>query len=79
MLPGYKKLTGFFRDRGIRHILVDSDGDIWKLIPLFIEGGVTGIYPFEVMAGMNVADGAPGLPAPANPGRDRQDRADARA
>jgi len=56
MLPGYKKLTNFFRDRGIRHILVDSDGDIWKLIPLFIEGGVTGIYPFEVMAGMNVAD-----------------------
>lgn len=56
MLPAYRKLTAFFRDRGVRHILVDSDGNIWKLIPLFIEGGVTGIYPFEVMAGMNVAE-----------------------
>lgn len=56
MLPGYKKLTNFFRDRGVRHILVDSDGDIWKLIPLFIEAGATGIYPFEVMAGMRVAE-----------------------
>ena len=56
MLPAYKKITGFFRDRGIRVILVDSDGNIWKLLPLFIKGGVTGVYPFEVMAGMNVVE-----------------------
>ena len=56
ILPGYKKLTAFLRDRGIRVILVDCDGNVWKLIPLFIEGGVTGVYPFEVMAGMNVAE-----------------------
>jgi uroporphyrinogen decarboxylase len=54
MLPAYQKFTGFLRDRGIKHILVDSDGDIWKLLPLFIEGGVTGLYPFEVNAGMDI-------------------------
>jgi uroporphyrinogen decarboxylase len=35
---------------------VDTDGDVWKLLPLFIDGGVTGLYPFEVSAGMNVVE-----------------------
>jgi Uroporphyrinogen decarboxylase (URO-D) len=54
MLPFYKKLTGFFRDHGVKTIFVDTDGNCWKLIPLFMEGGVTGLYPFEVNAGMDV-------------------------
>ncbi len=56
ILPGYKKLTGFLRECGIKIINVDSDGDVWKLIPLWIEGGVTGLYPFEVAAGMDVVE-----------------------
>ena len=56
LLPGYKKLTGFLRDRGLTKIIVDTDGDVWKLLPLFLEGGVTGMYPFEVKAGMDVAE-----------------------
>ena len=27
-----------------------------RLLPLFVEGGVTGVYPFEVMSGMNVVE-----------------------
>lgn len=54
ILPGYKKLTGFFRDRGVKNIIVDTDGYVWKLLPLFIEGGISGIYPFEVAAGMDI-------------------------
>ena len=54
MLPAYRKLTSFVRDRGVRVIHLDCDGNIWKLLPLWIEGGVTGLYPFEVMAGMKV-------------------------
>ncbi len=54
MLPFYKKLTNFFKDYGIKSIFVDTDGNCWKLIPLFMEGGVTGLYPFEVNAGMDV-------------------------
>ncbi len=47
ILPGYRKLTGFLRENGVNIINVDSDGNIWKLIPLFIEGGVNVLYPFE--------------------------------
>jgi len=56
MLPFYKKLTGFFRDHGIKTIFVDTDGNCWKLIPLFLEGGVTGLFPFEVNAGMDIVE-----------------------
>ena len=55
MLPYYRKLTGFFRDHGIKVILVDTDGDCRALIPLFIKGGVTGLYPMEATGGMDVA------------------------
>jgi uroporphyrinogen decarboxylase len=56
ILPGYKKLTRFLRDHGVKIVNVDSDGNIWKLIPLWIEGGVTVLYPFEVEAGMDVVE-----------------------
>lgn len=54
MLPAYKKLTAYLRDMGVRNIIIDSDGDVLKLIPLWLEGGVTGVLPFEVKAGMDV-------------------------
>jgi uroporphyrinogen decarboxylase len=53
MLPGYKKITSFLRNHGIDLIMVDSDGDINSLVPLFIEGGVNCPYPLEVQSGMN--------------------------
>jgi uroporphyrinogen decarboxylase len=56
ILPGYKKLTDFLKDYGINLVQVDSDGDVWKLLPLWIEGGVTVIYPFEVAAGMDIVE-----------------------
>ena len=54
MLPCYKRLTGLLRDHGVEIMMVDSDGDNWKLIPLFIEGGMTAMAPMEVAAGMDV-------------------------
>lgn len=56
MLPCYKRLTGMLRDHGVKIMVVDSDGYNWKLIPLFIEGGVTGMGPMEVAAGMDVVE-----------------------
>jgi uroporphyrinogen decarboxylase len=53
ILPSYKKLTTFLRKNNIDVILVDTDGDARLLIPLLLEGGVNGIYPLEVQAGMN--------------------------
>ncbi|MFH1927048.1 MAG: uroporphyrinogen decarboxylase family protein [Chloroflexota bacterium] len=54
MLPGYKKVTACLRDHGISVIMVDTDGDCWQLIPLFIEGGVNLLSPMEVNAKMDV-------------------------
>ena len=54
MLPYYKQMIGFFGEYGDYKFLLDSDGDVTQLIPLFIEGGIDGMIPFEVAAGMDV-------------------------
>lgn len=56
MLPAYKKFTGFLRDNGVANIIVDTDGNCWELISLFLEGGVTGLFPMEVAAGMDIVE-----------------------
>ncbi|MCK5570292.1 MAG: hypothetical protein KAJ15_11285 [Spirochaetes bacterium] len=54
MLPYYKKMTDFLRGRGIKAIFVDTDGDCLDIIPVFIEGGITGMYPIEASCGMDI-------------------------
>ncbi len=54
LVPAYKKVTDVARSHGVTVVHVDTDGDCTKLIPGFLEGGVTGMYPFEVQAGMDV-------------------------
>jgi len=54
MLPAYQALTRFLKQMGVKNIIVDSDGSVDKLIPLWLEGGVTGLLPFEVKAGGEV-------------------------
>ncbi len=56
MLPAYQRFTSFLREMGVKHIIVDTDGNCWELIPLFLEGGATGLFPMEVAAGMNVVE-----------------------
>ena len=40
----------------MRVILVDSDGNLDELIPLFLEAGLTGIWPVEVQAGNDLLE-----------------------
>lgn len=54
MTPYYQRLVGFARARGIRHHIVDTDGFVEPLLPLFLEAGITGLFPFEVRAGNDV-------------------------
>ena len=54
--PHYRRMTGFLKSRGIDIILVDTDGDFRLLIPKFIDAGITGSWPMEAQAGMNVAE-----------------------
>lgn len=51
LAPQYRKMVSFARDAGIDIVLTDSDGYVEKLIPLIVETGVTGMYPFERAAG----------------------------
>ena len=54
MLPYIKRIGDFLKARGVQHILLDTDGDCNPVIPLFIEAGVTGMYPFETHCGMDI-------------------------
>jgi len=56
MLPGYKKVTDFLKRNGIDTIIMDSDGDIRLLIPLWMEGGITGNAPLECTPGLDIHD-----------------------
>jgi hypothetical protein len=54
--PYYRKIIGFYRDRGVRVIAVDSDGRVDEIIPLLLEVGVNCLYPFEVRAGNDIVE-----------------------
>jgi len=54
MLPCYQRLCSFLRSKGVEVILVDTDGDCTELIPLFLEAGITGLYPMETSTGMDI-------------------------
>jgi uroporphyrinogen-III decarboxylase len=54
MTPYYRRLIDFARSKGVRHFVVDTDGYIEDMIPLFLEAGMTAILPWEVMAGNDI-------------------------
>jgi len=54
-LPHYKNVAKFFRQKGVKHIMVDSDGNIEPLLDLLIEAGIDCIWPLEVSANMDAA------------------------
>jgi uroporphyrinogen decarboxylase len=54
MLPPYQKVTSFLRSMGVTIFIVDSDGNLEKLIPLFLDAGITALFPFEVQAGNDI-------------------------
>lgn len=53
-LPYYRKVMDKVRAAGIPVAMVDSDGNIEELIPLWLDVGVTVMHPMEVAAGMDV-------------------------
>jgi uroporphyrinogen decarboxylase len=54
MLPPYQKVTSFLRSMDVTIFIVDSDGNLEKLIPLFLDAGITALFPFEVQAGNDI-------------------------
>jgi uroporphyrinogen decarboxylase len=53
MLPRYKRVVAHLKKHGVQIITLDTDGNCEPLIPLYIEAGVTGIWPCEIAANMD--------------------------
>lgn len=51
MKPYYIELVDHLRKRGVKKILLDSDGHTLDIIPWFIDLGIDGHYPLEIAAG----------------------------
>jgi len=51
VVPHLKRVTGLLRLHGCDVIWTDCDGDIRKLVPLWLEAGVNCMFPLEVHAG----------------------------
>jgi len=56
LVPRYKRLTTALREAGVDIIMVDSDGDVRPLLPLWLEGGVTLMFPWETQMGLDIAE-----------------------
>lgn len=48
MVPKYKKITDFLRyECGCEFNILDCDGNIHELVPLWLEGGINVMFPVE--------------------------------
>lgn len=52
----YKKLIPFLKEKGVKNVFVDTDGDFRILIPNFLNAGVDGFLPMDVNAGMDIVE-----------------------
>jgi len=51
--PYYRQLIPNLKSKGIR-VMIDSDGDVTKMIPWLTDAGIEGILPLERQAGVDV-------------------------
>ena len=49
--PHYRAIAEVLQARGVDLIFVDTDGNVDRLVPLFLEVGINGCLPMEVAAG----------------------------
>ena len=56
MKPNYRRITSFLADHGVDIILYETDGDCRPIIPVLLESGVTGLWPFECTNGQDILD-----------------------
>lgn len=50
----YRRLIPMLKERGVKHVFVDTDGDFTMMIPYFMKAGVEGFLPMDVNAGMDI-------------------------
>ncbi len=53
IFPHMKRLADFYKQKGVKYVFVDTDGNCEMLLPLLMDAGVNGIWPLERVAGMD--------------------------
>lgn len=53
-MPHYIRFISFLKSNGVKHVMLDTDGNHLKLLPMFIDAGIDSISPNECAAGMDV-------------------------
>ena len=54
LLPRYQRLTSAIKGLGCKLVMVDSDGDMRQLVPLWMAGGVDITFPWETQFGLDI-------------------------
>lgn len=54
LLPRYKRYISAIKGLGVPLVMVDSDGDPRKLVPLWMEAGVDITFPWETQYGLDI-------------------------
>jgi hypothetical protein len=56
VLPEMQRLTSYIHEKNPKaKIFLHTDGDIYSLLDIFVEGGMDGLNPLEVNSGMSLA------------------------
>ena len=53
MFDSYRNITEFGIKGGARQIMLDSDGHVDELIPIWLDAGISSVLPLEAAAGMD--------------------------
>jgi uroporphyrinogen decarboxylase len=53
MMPRYRPVVQLLRDHGVSALILDCDGNIDELMPLWVDCGINATYPLECAAGMD--------------------------
>ncbi len=53
ILPWYTRFVDFLKRKGVRVVIVDTDGNFEALVPVFLDAGVDAFGPIERAAGMD--------------------------
>lgn len=53
MVPRYRKVVDLLRDNEVDALILDCDGNIDELLPIWVNCGINATYPLECAAGMD--------------------------
>ncbi len=56
LLPSYRRMIRAYKQAGVRHVFLHSDGDIRPLLDMLVDAGIDGLNPLEKRAGMDIRD-----------------------